>query len=302
MNNRLLSILLIGCLTLNPVSVRLVAEDRFDLCGSDQDPFRRDPVDECGYERRNIDFTAQFVRINNDWLKQVLTGAESASRNGNLDEFRRWISLSAQFVAFLEENAHELGSSPYVRNRLRLEYSLARMVNGSSANGVLVAPQDVKRWLPLTTSHLFAGNVHILRQDMFRSLLIVGAGINVYWKNRGKLPTTLQDLVDDKDSGLNESDLRFEDACIRYTQDADFWKLRLGGGDGEDEPVRDFMPAIDYIMGLKCSEVWFASTYSQKRKELYERGYVRSSDIRCSCYLKGGVIHRGRREESLSRK
>ena len=163
-----------------------------------------------------------------------------------------------------------------------------------------MTPQDIKRWLPRTANPLFAGNVHILRQDLFRSLLIVGAGINVYWKNRGKLPTTLQDLVKDKDSGLNESDFRFEDARIRYTQDVGFWKLRVGGESREDEPMRDFMPALDYVAGLKCSEIWFASTYSQKRKELFERGYVESSDIRCSSYLKNGVIHRGHREESLS--
>lgn len=294
MNNWLFSFLITGCFTLTLVPACLEAEERFDLCGPDQDPFRSDSADECGYERRNIDFTTQFVRINNDWLKLVLTGAESAFRNGNRDEFRRWISLSAQFVVFLEENAHELGSSPYVRNRLRLEYSLARMVNDGPAKGILVMPQDVKRWLPRTANPLFAGNAHILRQDLFRSLLIVGASINVYWKNRGKLPTTLQDLVNDKDSGLNESDLCFEDARIRYTQDADFWKLRLGGGDEKDEPVRDFLPAIDYVTGLKCSEIWFASTYSEKRKELFELGHVWSSDIRCSCYLKDGVIHRGR--------
>lgn len=276
--------------------VCLRADDRFDLCGPDQDQFKEDITGSESDERKNVDFVVQISKMHNGWMKQALTGAESAFQNGNYEAFRRWMSLASRFVLFLEENANELGSSPYVRNRLRLEYSLARMINGSSAKGILVMPQNVKTWLPRTKNPLFHGNEHVSRQEAFRSLLVVGAGVNAYWKHFGKLPQTLKNLIKGNVEDLNEDDLYLKGEHIKYSHEVAFWKLRIGGENREDEPLHDFMPAVDYVAGLKCPEIWFASTYSQKRKELFERGHVESSDIRCAGYLKNGVIHRGRHE------
>ena len=295
MNKRFFRIVA-ACLTLGAIPVRLMADDQFDLCGPDLCLSGEGAVDESAYERRKIDVAVQFARANAEWMQFALTSAEIAFRNGDNVEFGRWTSVASQFLLFLDANAKEIGSSPFVRNRLRFEYSLARMINGDSSKGILVMPQDVKRLLPRATNRVFLGDAHVRRQDEFRSLLIVGAALTAYRNARGRFPQSLQDLVKDSASDLTEEELYLDGELIRYTHDANFWKLRIGGGSHKDEPLLDFMPAIDYVAGLKCPEIWFASTYSQRRKELFEKGRVNSSDVRCSSYLKNGVIHRGRRD------
>lgn len=284
------------CLTIGAFQIYLMADDRFDLCGPDMLSSGEEVADESVYERQKLDVAVQFAKTNADWMQLALTGAETAFKNGDRVEFWRWMSVASQFVSFLDANAGEIGSSPFVRSRLRFEYSLARMINGDTAKGIFVMPQDVKRLLPCATNRAFVGNAHVRRQDEFRSLLIVGAAITAYRNAQGRLPQSLRDLVKGDVIGLNEEDLYLDGELIKYAHDADFWKLRIGGDGREDEPPLDFMPAVDYVAGLKCPEIWFASTYSQRRKELFERGRVNSSDVRCSGYLENGVIHRGRRD------
>ncbi len=266
------------------------ANDAFDVRELAGDPFQ---VEEGDFEKRNVAFVSRFAKLNTDWLRWTLSGAESACRHGHLDEFRRWMTLSSRFVLFQEKNTETLGDAPYIKNRLLLEYSLAHMINEKSPKSIVVTPQDVKEWLPRSKNPIFIGNEHIRQQERFRVMLIIGAGLNNYLRKKGSPPSTLRTLVNGESSSLEEKDLYFEGEKVKYVHEADFWKLRLGGDGSRDEPLRDFMPAIDYISGLKCPEIWFASNYSEKRSELFKNGQIESRDVRCRCYIKNGGIYRG---------
>lgn len=302
MNRRLFAMCVLIGLSL---VVRTWADDQFDLCGPRADPFREESHETRSRERQKIDFVSKLGGINEEWLRWVLTGAESAFKSGDGAEFRRWITTASRFVVFLEENAHLMGSWPYVRHRLQLEYALARLINGNGGKGIMVMPSNVREWLPCTKNPLFKENEHVLRQEKFRCLLIVGSGLNAYRSRHRGHPRTLRDLLQDEALKLNEQDFQFANEPVKYVHEDGFWKLRLGGETEPDEPTRDFMPAIDFITGLKRTEMWFASTYSQKRRELFEKERIESDDVRCACYIKNGMIYRGhslREEEQQSLK
>lgn len=293
MNRYFLKVMTCVCLLSIPLT-QVCADDRFDLCGPLEMPFVAETNDMDAYEQQKVDFVSKFGKVNNEWIRWVLTGAESAFKSGDKEEFQRWIMIASQFVLFLEDNVKTLGSLPYIRHRLQLEYALARLINSEEGTGLIVLPQDVKRWLPRTQNDLLKKNAHIILQEKFRCLLIVGAGLNVCWRDTHQLPCELRDLLQIGKLDLDVHDLGYEEMPIKYVFDGAFWKLRLGGEEGRDEPIRDFLPAVDYIAGIKVSEMWFASTYSAKRRELYEKGALESEDIRCACYLKNGIIYRGR--------
>ena len=180
-----------------------------------------------------------------------------------------------------------------VRDRLSLEYSIARAINGGRAGGVRITPADVRRWLPPVAVPGMADNLHVVRQEMFRTLLIVGAGLETWLGSHGRLPDTLRELLSDGDLRLSETDLAHGGNAVAYRHDGRFWKLKLCDVESAEEPIMDFTPAVDEVAGLQCPEIWFASTYSRKRLELFEKGFIESADIRCRCYLKNGIVHRG---------
>ena len=68
-----------------------------------------------------------------------------------------------------------------------------------------------------------------MKTEKFKVLLVVGASINGYRRQTGRLPSDLHELIDNKELGLRMSDLYFDDMKIVYVHDSDFWKLRLGG-------------------------------------------------------------------------
>ena len=61
------------------------------------------------------------------------------------------------------------------------------------------------------------------------------------------------------------------------------------------------MPSVDYVAGMNCEEIWFASNYWKKRRELFDKGFLDSNDIRCRCYLKRNIIYRGSLSKEILR-
>ena len=236
---------------------------------------------------------SRFARADQDWMCQALTWAEIAAYRGDFAGCDRWMCLAAGFLKFHEANVGTLGDGMLVRNRLRLEYSIARIINNGRGAGVRVTPADVKRWLPPVAAPSMAGNRHVVRQEMFRTLLVIGAGLEVWLGRHGSLPDGLRELLADGDMRISESDLEHGGDAVSYRHEDDFWKLRLSSVKSAEEPIRDFMPAVDDVSGLQCPEMRFTSTYSQKRLELFKTGFIESTDIRCRCYLKNGIVHRG---------
>ena len=236
---------------------------------------------------------SRFARAYREWMRHALTWAELAVADGDFAECDRWMRIAAGFLKFHGENVDTLGDGMLVRDRLSLEYSIARAINGGRAGGVRITPADVRRWLPPVAVTGMAGNRHVVRQEMFRTLLIVGAGLETWLGSHGRLPDTLRELLSDGDLRLSEADLAHGGNAVAYRHDGRFWKLKLCDVESAEEPIMDFMPAVDEVAGLQCPEIWFASTYSRKRLELFEKGFIESADIRCRCYLKNGIVHRG---------
>lgn len=236
---------------------------------------------------------SRFARADREWMRHAMTWAELAVADGNFAECDRWMRIAAGFLGLHMENAGTLGDGMLVRDRLSLEYSIARAINGGRAGGVRITPADVRRWLPPVAVPGMADNLHVVRQKMFRTLLVIGAGLEVWLGRHGSLPDGLRELLADGDMRISESDLEHGGDAVFYRHEDDFWKLRLSSEKSAEEPVRDFMPAVDDVSGLQCPEMWFASTYSQKRLELFKTGFIESTDIRCRCYLKNGIVHRG---------
>ena len=236
---------------------------------------------------------SRFARADREWMRHALTWAELAVADGDFAECDRWMRIAAGFLGLHMENAGTLGDGMLVRNRLSLEYSIARAINGGRAGGVRITPADVRRWLPPVAVPGMADNLHVVRQEMFRTLLMVGAGLETWLGSHGRLPDTLRELLSDGDLRLSETDLAHGGNAVAYRHDGRFWKLKLCDVESAEEPIMDFMPAVDEVAGLQCPEIWFASTYSRKRLELFEKGFIESVDIRCRCYLKNGIVHRG---------
>lgn len=242
---------------------------------------------------RKTRIASRFARADREWMRHALTWAELAVADGDFAECDRWMRIAAGFLGLHMENAGTLGDGMLVRDRLSLEYSIARAINGGRAGGVRITPADVRRWLPPVAVPGMAGNRHVVRQEMFRTLLIVGAGLETWLGRHGGLPDTLRELLSDGDLRLSEADLAHGGNAVAYRHDGRFWKLKLCDVESAEEPIMDFMPAVDEVAGLQCPEIWFASTYSRKRLELFEKGFIESVDIRCRCYLKNGIVHRG---------
>ena len=242
---------------------------------------------------RKTRIASRFARADREWMRHALTWAELAVAGGDFAECDRWMRIAAGFLKFHGENVDTLGDGMLVRDRLSLEYSIARAINGGRAGGVRITPADVRRWLPPVAVPGMADNLHVVRQEMFRTLLKVGAGLETWLGRHGGLPDTLRELLSDGDLCLSETDLAHGGNAVVYRHDGRFWKLKLCDVESAEEPIMDFMPAVDEVAGLQCPEIWFASTYSRKRLELFEKGFIESVDIRCRCYLKNGIVHRG---------
>ena len=212
-----------------------------------------------------------FARADREWMRHAMTWAELAVADGDFAECDRWMRIAAGFLWLHMENAGTLGDGMLVRDRLSLEYSIARAINGGRAGGVRITPADVRRWLPPVAVPGMADNLHVVRQEMFRTLLVVGAGLEVWLGSHGRLPDTLRELLSDGDLRLSETDLAHGGNAVAYRHDGRFWKLKLCDVESAEEPIMDFTPAVDEVAGLQCPEIWFASTYSRKRLELFRR-------------------------------
>lgn len=249
----------------------------------------------------SLDFARELATVNANWLRWTLFGMEVAFKNGNMEEFKRLSAVSSRFILFLEENLDLLGDALYVRNRLMFMYSISRMIVDQNVGNVFITSKNVRDWLPCPKHKMLRENRHILLQEKFKVLLVVGVSINGYRRRTGRLPSDLHELIENKELGLNVSDLYFDGMKIVYVHDSAFWKLGLGGDNCKEEPLYDFMPSVDYVAGMKCEEIWFASNYWEKRRELFDKGFLDSKDIRCRCYLKRNIIYRGSPRKEIFR-
>ena len=215
------------------------------------------------------------------FFQHHLKNAEFAAEKGDSFSCDRYMNFAADILSLHNKYSDVVGNGLFVRMRLIMEYSIARMVNNRIPTSIAIRPSQINNWLRNAIAYKNPfHNKHIQKQEDFKRLLIVGASIELYFRENGTTPSSLDEICD---IGAVKG--------IHYVQDGNFWKIRLGVG--EQEPFYDFFPAVDDFTGTCYDELWFASTYSSKRKELYLNGSLSSEDARCSCYIANGVIRRG---------
>ena len=220
-----------------------------------------------------------------------LSAAELRACAGDGESYRSCMDMAGNLLRFLLRNEHVAGASVFDSNLARTEISLARVVNGKFGRRIVVSASDIKRWLPEIEGKDSKDRVNLTR---YRTLLVIGAAIEQYRRAHDSLPENLKALVDEEGLGISESDLSFGNMRVEYRTAPEFWKLRLGSYKRSvPEPIYDFVPAAFQVAGMFVDEVWFASTYTQKRKELFENGYLPSDDPFCRCRLKGCIVVRG---------
>lgn len=220
-----------------------------------------------------------------------LSSAEMLAFLGDGERYRSIMNKVGDMLRLLLKNDHIVGKSIFDSNFARTEMSLARVVNGRFGKGIAVSANDIRRWLPEFEAKGSRNRVNLAR---FKKLLVIGAAIEQYRREHNMIPDNLQTLVGEKNLGISESDLSLEDLRVEYKVAQEFWKMRLGSFEREvPEPIYDFIPAVFPVAGIVVDEIWFASTYTQKRKELFENGYLPSDDPFCRCQLKGCVVYRG---------
>ena len=220
-----------------------------------------------------------------------LSTAELWACAGDSESYRSRMDMVGNLLRFLLRNEHVAGASVFDCNLARTEISLARVINGKFGRRIEVSAGDIKRWLPEIEEKDSKDRASLKR---FRALLLIGAAIEQYRLAHNRLPDNLMALVDEEGLGIFESDLSSGHLRVEYRIASEFWKLRLGSYERRvPEPIYDFVPAVFQVAGVVVDEVWFASTYTQKRKELFENGCLPSDDPLCRCRLKGCVVVRG---------
>jgi hypothetical protein len=224
-------------------------------------------------------------------FQACLSTAELRACAGDRKSYCSCMDMVGNLLRFLLKNDHIVGKSIFGSNFARTEMSLARVINGKFGKEIAVSANDIRRWLPEFEAKGSRNRVNLAR---FKKLLVIGAAIEQYRREHNTIPDNLQTLVGEKNLGISESDLSLEDLRVEYKVAQEFWKMRLGSFErAVPEPIYDFIPAVFPVAGIVVDEIWFASTYTQKRKELFENGYLPSDDVYCRCRLKGCVVYRG---------
>lgn len=224
-------------------------------------------------------------------FQSCLAMSEFQAGRGDEKSYCRYMDTVGELLRFLLENSRVFGKSVFDGCFAMTGNSLARIVNGRYGRKAVLTASDIKRWLPIIENRCDRDSDCLNR---FRSLLVLGAAIEQYRREHGQLPEGVLGLADDNRFGIVPSDLSFCGDEIEYRKELDFWKLRIGRGKRKtEEPIFDYVPAAYRVAGLFVDEVWFASTYSLKRQELFANGFLWSDDVDCRCRLKGCVVIRG---------
>ena len=226
------------------------------------------------------------------WLHIILVMAEAQGVSGNEKPFRRHLEILGRMLKMFDDYPAELGTQDSRLLRQRLEYMLARLVNDRRGHVVKLTADDIRQFLPSISSHDMAKMPpHRKAQTTFRNMLIIGAELECHLRRHGLLPRSLDEL---KNVRADEQ-LDADGHPIDYRTHARDWMLQSGGAEqGRDASPWDvYVPCIGRTGGTPTKEVCFASSYSKKRKELFENGVVNDDVPRYRCYMRENVPYRG---------
>ena len=225
------------------------------------------------------------------WLYGLLVIAEANGVSGNKARFMQYGTAIAEIMETLERHMDAIGSRTTRWLRIKVESMLARLLNDRRMSTVRLSPKDIRTLLPEARGKASPyQEFHV----SFRNMLVVGAALECHLRKNGHLPVSLSDenLVapDERKDAYGEP--------FSYRHDGNDWMLHSGGREKAKDvgPWDVYIPYIECIGGWPTDEVWFASTFSMKRKELYTNGVVNDGHPEYRCHMRGNALYRGDRQ------
>ena len=230
-----------------------------------------------------------------NWLYVHLVMAEAVGLAGNIKMFNSYGTAFCSLIQVYEKHSDVLGTFNIRRFRPKLEYMLARLINDRRSVTVKLRPMDIRKILPPITECNEVWTESSWNswrsRETFRRMLIVGAAIEEYLRKSDGTPDSL-DLLED----VNAKEKK--DAygnVFSYSSQKKEWMLYSRGDEmGKVENHWDvYVPCNGITGGHSTTEMWFASSFSRKRQELYKSGVLNDGYPSCRCYMRGNTIYRG---------
>lgn len=240
----------------------------------------------------STDSTMLFAK---NWLNPfhyMIVQAEANALGGNYIQFEKTANALLGLLLWSSKNMDVVGNGIWRRGHLKALYMYARLINKQTLLSHELPACVIRDFLPrLDDLGNEADKFFVKRYNTFRNMLLIGAELELYRKKNNKLPQILSVLKSiDEDELVDAWNRR-----IDYKYDKMKWKLYSSGKSSsfDDGNVELFIPAVEKVSGMYTDEIWFASEYSNRRKQLYEGVHINTNTI-YSCYLKGGIIRRKR--------
>ena len=199
------------------------------------------------------------------WLHMILVMAEAQGVSGNEKTFSRHLEILGRMLKIFDDYPAELGTRDSRLLRQRLEYMLARLVNDRRGHVVKLTADDIRQFLPSISSHDMAKMQSKWKAlTTFRNMLIIGAELECHLRRHGLLPRSLAEL----ENVRADEQIDAYGHPINYRTHERDWMLHSGGAEQcrDVSPWDVYVPCIGQIGGTPTREVWFASSYSKKRK------------------------------------
>ena len=245
---------------------------------------------------RGLSSTAMNRVALNDyrWLYVHLVIAESVGLSGDKKTFNSYVSAFCSMIQVYEKHSDVFGTFNIRRFRPKLEYMLARIINDRRPSTVKLVPADIRRFLPSLSREGVVWDESLWHswrtRETFRRMLIVGAALEHHLRNFGYLPNSLEALncveQEEKKDAYGKH--------FSYRRNKHEWMIFSCGKETERESPWDvYVPCAGVTGGYATTEIWFASSFSRKRQELYRSGHLNNEYPAYRCHMRGDVIYRG---------
>lgn len=216
---------------------------------------------------------------------------EANAKAGSPKKFKEYADVLSERLTQYDQHISVFGDGVLRKNRLRFEYAISRIINNRAKSCVVISADIVRQMLPKVSGEIaIHAPTWLRKQETFRNMLVIGAQIECYRRERNRLPDAIEELdginMDEKVDAWGEK--------ILYTTNGKEWRLFSAGGDACSEiPVGSaVLPEIDMIKGGEYHEVWFSSDYSEMRRSLFEGNTLNAGCPRYECVLDGNCVRR----------